>query len=77
MHYNGCRYTRHHIAAASLILYTVVNGYDIHASLSTLANTFSTTKLLLIEHLIYLKHFVLFNCLRLMFNVIVDFCVGL
>lgn len=42
------------------------------ASLLSLANIFST-RLLLIEHLIYLKHFVLFNCLKLMFIVIVNF----
>ena len=41
------------------------------ASLSSLANIFS--RLSLIEHLIYLKHFVLFNCLKLVFIVIVDF----
>lgn len=46
-------------------VHTVVNG-------SSLANIFSTTRLMLIEHLIYLRHFVLFNCLKLMF-VIVDF----
>lgn len=41
------------------------------ASLSSLANIFS--RLLLIEHLIYLKHFVLFNCLKWLFTIIVDY----
>lgn len=77
MHCNSCIVGTPDVAKPQLHCdFAHSSEWLLHILLS-LANTFST-RLLLIEHLIYLKHFVLFNCLKLMFVVVVvvDYVLG-